>query len=44
LLGSYGYINVSRYTIGLGSSLSFVRFWEPWRRDILTLISRSPGV
>ncbi|CAK9212188.1 unnamed protein product [Sphagnum troendelagicum] len=44
LLGSYGYINVSRYTIGLGSSLSFASFWEPRCRDILTLISRSPGV
>jgi hypothetical protein len=44
LLGSYGYINVSRYTIELGSSLSFASFWEPRCRDILTLISRSPGV
>jgi hypothetical protein len=44
LLGSYGYINVSRYTIGLGFSLSFASVWEPRCRDILTLISPSPGV
>jgi hypothetical protein len=29
LLGSCGYINVSRYTIGPGSFLSFASFWEP---------------